>query len=744
MSAPSTPIPAASPLPPRPRLVLRVGFAGRKDLSTDERMRLEPLLQEVLSTLGHRLAAMAPGVPVEAGREPPTSAFYARQCPLLRLVTGLCEGADALAAQVLERVRISPDSATPREQDTRRLETELAAVLPFDVVSYRQSRPVAFQAEFDRQLSRCAWILALDGIYEKPDPDTALAKSRRARAYRAQSSFILRQSDLLVAAANPDEPSRAGGTLETVRAALAFELPVVFIHIGNGSVHLIAPDDDLDSALARPAPAITQWQRSLDDWVTQLTADPDSGLDSGEAQHGPDRKNGEAMLKEFLNDATRPSQDAQRIAARFRKQAWTWFETRFRSGPGASSDPKLKPYDVYRSRATELNYHYAGLYRGAFLLNYALAIVAVALAAVSLVLLATAGHAGPDWLMPALLAFATVKLGILIFISRNTRRANREEWNDRAVNYRYLAERLRGMYYLPRVGSQQPPTAAPPQFASRAVRQSAVDWLFETLVRAISPADLPDAQPRVIPAHNGIGAVQVKKLFCPEPAAVVATVRDAWVGEQARYHDRNARTMHALDHAVEHATVCLGFTVIFIVALDILILFSELLHWLPDAWEPGTKLATPWLICISAVLPAIMAALNGIRFQSECQRLAERSAVMRIMLAGRQTVVRRPEPVSFGSKCCQKIKAHLGTAWHVLCHLCGRPPAPKALEYAGGRWQLADELARRIAVAQCQPASDPGSWSHDALRLTERVATDFVQEAAEWSVLYAKEVSDPG
>ena len=30
------------------------------------------------------------------------------------------------------------------------------------------------------------------------------------------------------------------------------------------------------------------------------------------------------------------------------------------------------------------------------------------------------------------------------------------------------------------------------------------------------------------------------------------------------------------------------------------------------------------------------------------------------------------------------------------------------------------------------------------LRLTERVATDFVKEAAEWTVLYAKEVSDPG
>ncbi len=39
-----------------------------------------------------------------------------------------------------------------------------------------------------------------------------------------QSAFLLRQSDILIAAANPDEPGKAGCTLETVREALAFDL----------------------------------------------------------------------------------------------------------------------------------------------------------------------------------------------------------------------------------------------------------------------------------------------------------------------------------------------------------------------------------------------------------------------------------------------------------------------------------------------------------------------------------------
>ena len=36
-----------------------------------------------------------------------------------------------------------------------------------------------------------------------------------------------------------------------------------------------------------------------------------------------------------------------------------------------------------------------------------------------------------------------------------------------------------------------------------------------------------------------------------------------------------------------------------------------------------------------------------------------------------------------------------------------------------------------------------GAWSLESLRFTEKVATDFVQEVAEWSVLYAKEVAEP-
>jgi len=97
--------------------------------------------------------------------------------------------------------------------------------------------------------------------------------------------------------------------------------------------------------------------------------------------------------------------------------------------------------------------------------------------------------------------------------------------------------------------------------------------------------------------------------------------------------------------------------------------------------------------------------------------LAERSGVMRTMLSG-----------------WSQHDAHGPGAHH----------APAEMQLVGGRFGVADDLARQIEAGAASPATDVGSWSHDVLRMSERVAMDFVQEAAEWSVLYAREVSDPG
>jgi hypothetical protein len=698
-------------LPLRPRLVLRVAFAGSQKLPENATFSLRAVLVKAFETIGYQLAAIAPGVPVRAGQEPGVAAFYAPQCPLLRLVTGLCEGADTEAAHALDEVHIAPDGGMASDEETAHtdalpcLETELAAVLPFDLRTYRSSRTPDFRPEFDRQARRCRYILTLDGRYEKPAPDTPLARNRRAAGYRAQSAVLLRHGDLLVAAANPDDPGEAGGTLATVRHALDFGLPVVFVHTVTGDVWLINPEDDLHAALSTPADQA--WSSLLEQLVWRIVANPDTNLDTSSSSatgHQPAEAGLERLLCEYFDESQTPPckrtrDGSSRRQFSIRERFWTWFEKRLRTGRSPTSDPSLPPYQRWRDRATSLNYHYAGLYRGAFLLNYLLAVIAVVLAALSLVLLVSKSDA--PWLEPVLLGLGALKLCIVIFIYRNTHRANHEQWNERAVDYRYLAERLRALYYLPRVGGYQPPAAASLQYASRVVRQSAVDWLFDAITRAVSPAEFAREETITVAGGQTYQA-RLMRLDLLDLREAVTAVRDDWIAEQAVYHKRTADTMGRLCTWTERLGSGMGLTVIGLVVADILVLIAYRWHLLPHDLAYTLHTGTPWLLFGAAILPAAVAAFNGIRFQSECRRLVDRSVVMRVMLVGRD------------------------------------------LHAPGGRWQNADCLLHRLAAAEADPVNNPGAWSLHALRLTEAVAKDFVQEVAEWSVLYAKELSDPG
>ena len=436
----------------------------------------------------------------------------------------------------------------------------------------------------------------------------------------------------------------------------------------------------------------------------RIVANPDTNLDtssSSDTGHQPADSETTRLLREYFDEPQTPPCKRTREGSTqrqpsMRERFWTYFEKKLRTGRSPKSDPPLPPYQLWRDRATSLNYHYAGLYRGAFLLNYLLAVIAVVLAALSLVLLGTRPNAA--WLVPVLLGLGVLKLCIVMFIYQNTHRANHEQWNERAIDYRYLAERLRALYYLPRVGSYQPPAAASIRYASRVVRQSAVDWLFDTITRTVSPAEF--AREETITVEGGqTYQARLMRLHLRE---AVTAVRDQWIAEQAVYHQRTADTMGRLCIWTERLGSGMGLTVIGFVAADVLILIADHLHLLPHGLVHTLHGWTPWLLFGAAVLPAAVAAFNGIRFQSECRRLVDRSVVMRVMLVGR-------DPHS-----------------------------------QGGRWQNAACLLHRMAATEADPVNNPGAWSLDALRLTEAVAKDFVQEVAEWSVLYAKELPEPG
>lgn len=686
------------PLPPRPDLAVRLAFAGSRALPEGAASRLETALGEIYDRIAERLAELAASGAAGTRHDAPPVVRFSPEAPLVRLISGLAEGADDLAARVL--------AATAARH--RGVRFESAGVLAFPRESYRASRDASFRARFDELHDACAYVVELDGVH-----DEAKDSPRRQRAYRAQTTVLLRQADLLIAMTDASAPGRAGGTREAVRAALAFGLPVVLIDTATGASRIIGADEGVDDVLTRglPAPSAAVVRKRLGEWITTMLADPDRPMKNlSPEQQAARHEYAALLLGEFFDDATSP------LARRsFRRWLWRRFERffawtgdtagvlgdRFGMAPPAESprdesERRLRqeaPYQAFRARAAALSGYYAGLYRGAFLLNFGLAAVAVAVAALSLVVFG-AGFAGVVGALAArlpaalaspeeavtrateilLFALGAVKLGILVGILRNTAEARRRQLNERAVDYRYLAERLRTLFYLPPAGAYQlAPVAA--GYSARVVRQSAVDWLFDAIVRHVSPRALADAG-----SPAGPSTIQVL------PVAAVRGFRDRWLYGQASYHLQNAERMRSMFTALEHAGRWLNIVVIGAVVLDLGIVVAGFLHVGPAALHG----VTPWLLVLAALLPATVAAANGIRFQSECQRLAERSSVM--------------------------------------------------VEIIAGRWKQADDLDRTIDEARRDRATDPGSWVPAALRLGESIAGDMMNEAAEWSVLYGKEI----
>jgi hypothetical protein len=111
------------------------------------------------------------------------------------------------------------------------------------------------------------------------------------------------------------------------------------------------------------------------------------------------------------------------------------------------------------------------------------------------------------------------------------------------VAYRYLAERLSTLLYLPRLGSFRPPLPEPFQYASRESHQSVIDWLFMAIVRAVPPESVKvpiawlssDDEKAADVAPPTMHVVRI------DAAERLAMIEQAWVTEQANCYDKTAK-----------------------------------------------------------------------------------------------------------------------------------------------------------------------------------------------------------
>jgi hypothetical protein len=595
---------ATAPHPPRPRLTVRVGVSGHRwnKLRRSDAPAVEARIGEVLAWIEglvsevHRDLAAGYRSAVSGGPEP--------EAPELRLVSGLAEGGDRLAADAAHRRGWSLQALLPfpralYERDFRKklrgpdglaIEAEPAEPDPISIEQFHRYLATAEKA---------GGVQELDGPAGEPG------------AYEPLATALCLNADVVLAIWD-GHPGKPGGTSHVVRIATAFGIPVIRVAPDGGTppwLHDPAGADEgraaglaplterLRCLLAAPGPAADEETPDLRERYFAESAHSsrsgglyDRTIDFLTAWPHPRRVKGPDVLPDYEAETRR---------------RWTaeWARVRLCS---AVQEALLRT-GVHRHYgwASELAAHCAARYRNAFFMNYMLSWMAVGGAAfgVLLTLLGSAAGVRIAALVECLLLFwiwATVILG------------RRRQYHARWLGYRSLAERIRLLPMLLPV-SRTPVL----RMAGGAGHDSWVDWMYRAVVReaGLLPLDLA--------AHlRGARALLLEGVL----------------GGQIEYHERTARRNTAADGVLHRLTVTM-FGLAF--ALALVNLMRELVHFRILPSELADLLILP-----SLILPALGGALHGLRSQGEFEETAARSRAMQERLESLRGQVRALKELS--------------------------------------------------------------------------------------------------
>jgi cell division protein FtsB len=211
------------------------------------------------------------------------------------------------------------------------------------------------------------------------------------------------------------------------------------------------------------------------------------------------------------------------------------------------------------------------------------------------------------------LTWFVTEFAFILLILFNRYLGVRGRWHDRALDYRILAELLRQGGFLLALG-RTTPFSRPPLHSTRRgeIHWTWVNWHFRAIVRDVGMPPL-----RLTTEH----LTSCRRFF-----------GEQWIGEQRRYHDRNARLLHGMDENL-HAWVRRLFVLTLIACAGHIAAHS--LHLSTSVAAFFSSLSR-WLTLIAAAAPAWAAALHGIAAQAELATLSDRSDAMERTLAGMQ------------------------------------------------------------------------------------------------------------
>lgn len=550
---------------PRPKAFLRVGVTGHRPgpkLSPEQAAAVRRAVDAILADVASLTRAVV---------ERDAWAFASLR-PELSIMSSLAEGADRIVAAAGLAAGFS-----------------LGAVLPFDRAEYGGDfKSDESQREYAALLRHCGTVFELDGKREAAD-----------RAYEAAGLLMLANADIVIAIWDQMPAEGIGGTAVIVERAVADDVPVILIDPQR-------PDEPAilwraDSALPTAREGIEAVKRrplghTLDQVMEIVVGPP---RDAGE------RASLQALLGEkeqrwsialaypvmlfLLGVRTLRWSDVHApLAAQDSAVRWRHYLQ------GHLSDESLRPIDTDTlygaySALDRLSSRYAQVYRSAYVFNYIAGATAVLLASIGLI------YPSPDPI--AALNFKAlmvmIEIGLISSILVTLQLGTRRQWHRRWLEYRRLAETLRHLRMLA-------PTAAAARLdrpSDRAGRGYGwVSWYARAVEREIPVPDL---------------AVNPEFL-----AAVRDTVSRTELKAQISYNRHNAHAMEKAGHRLHIAG-----TFLFWATLAICISFLAIYFIDTEEAETLRELT----VFLTALFPAIGAALSAIRSQADFETVAKRS-----------------------------------------------------------------------------------------------------------------------